>query len=485
MNRIRPTRIACLTLLACVMLLSNVSQAASPVLIAIGSITGFYQDFATETADPLENKVAGNLLGGLGSALAHMGGDDFVALPDRGPNAVAFNSCTDDTVSYINRFHTFHLSLAPSDPAFTTLPFTLTPMLVDTTLLWSQRPLVYGTGCGAVGNGEPAVDAPDHGHFFTGRSDNFGPGASTDPSSARLDPEGIRVSADRQSVFISDEYGPFVYEFDRDTGRRLRVYTLPAKFAIPFLSAVGNDEIIGNSTGRVTNKGMEGLAITPDGRTLVGAMQSPLIQDGGDVAGGITRIVTINVATGFTREYAYQLDTGGKKTTVSEIVAINDHEFLVDERDSKGLGDDSTAAFKKLFKIDLAGAKDVTGLTGKSNLAPWVVPKVEFLNIVAVLTASGMDPSDIPAKLEGLAFGEDVKIGGVMKHTLYVSNDNDFLGVTKKTVSGVATLVSNPNRFFVFAFSDADLPGFRPQRFFRDGDDERNNNRRDGKDDRR
>lgn len=27
--------------------------------------------------------------------------------------------------------------------------------------------------------------------------------------------------------------------------------------------------------------------------------------------------------------------------TVSDIVAVNDHEFLVDERDGKGLGDDS------------------------------------------------------------------------------------------------------------------------------------------------
>ena len=36
----------------------------------------------------------------------------------------------------------------------------------------------------------------------------------------------------------------------------------------------------------LTNKGMEGLAITPDGKTLVGAMQSPLIQDGGDMVAG-------------------------------------------------------------------------------------------------------------------------------------------------------------------------------------------------------
>ena len=51
---------------------------------------------------------------------------------------VSYNSCLDDTVSCINRFHTFSLNLAPkaaSDPPG--LPFNLTPMLVATTLLSS------------------------------------------------------------------------------------------------------------------------------------------------------------------------------------------------------------------------------------------------------------------------------------------------------------------------------------------------------------
>src|SRR5215468_5490999 len=114
-------------------------------LIAIGSVSGTYEDLATETAAPLENGIPGNRLGGLGSGLAYAGGTTFLALPDRGPNANPYNPLVDDTVSYICRFHTFNLSLAPSfDPA-SGLPFTLTPMLTDTTLLSSPSPLVYGT----------------------------------------------------------------------------------------------------------------------------------------------------------------------------------------------------------------------------------------------------------------------------------------------------------------------------------------------------
>src|SRR5215510_8816146 len=398
-------RSVCTTVLVLSTLLVQTTHAtpppAGPFIIAIGSIDGSYEDFATRTAAPLENHLPGNRLGGIGSGLTWIGGDFFLGLPDRWPKANYYNDCLasdgkdalDNTTSYINRFHTFHLSLAPSDPG-SKLPFTLTPMLVKTTLLSSRTPLVYGNGCGDAHSGVPALNAIDHTYYFSGRSDNFDPNvpSSGNPRNARLDPESIRVSSDRRHVYISDEYGPYVYEFDRHTGVRTRVFTLPVKFFVANQNPHVDFEIANNTSGRVTNKGMEGLAITPDGRTLVGAMQSPLIQDGGDVKGGITRLVTIDIASGRTREYAYPLDTV-TKTTISDIVAINDHEFLVDERDSKGRADapGSKAGFKQLYLIDLRYAHDVSGVSGITggvpNIAQYAVPKNLFLDIVAVLTS--------------------------------------------------------------------------------------------------
>src|SRR5262249_54573797 len=183
----------------------------------------------------------------------------------------------------------------------------------------------------------------------------------------------------------------------------------------------------------------------PSGRTLVGIMQNALIQDGGK----IVRIVAIDVGTGKTREYAYGLTTG---TGVSEILAINDHEFLVDERDGKGLGDSppSAAKIKHLFKVDLQGAADVSQITGEANLAPHVVAKTLFLDVVAALTAHNMFTDiHIPAKIEGIAFGPDVVLNGDVKHTLWIVNDNDF---TAATLDKNGVVVDNPNQFFVFAF---------------------------------
>jgi len=78
--------------LAAAVLLFAAAVQAEPALIAIGSIPGTYEDFALETAAPLENGVPGNRLGGIGSGLAHAGGNIFLALPDRGPNAKAYNA---------------------------------------------------------------------------------------------------------------------------------------------------------------------------------------------------------------------------------------------------------------------------------------------------------------------------------------------------------------------------------------------------------
>ena len=441
---------------ACASLQAQVTLLARGTLT--GSSAGSYQDLSG-LKYTLENGVPANLLGGLGSGIAYAGGNTFLAVPDRGPNGVSFNSAVDDTVAYVNRFHTISMQLTPNSGSG--LPFRLTPTLRSTTLLHALLPLTYGSGAGLnIIPGKPPINTLLK-HYFTGRSDGYDPEHSSgDPFDARLDPESIRVSNDGLTVFISDEYGPYVYQFLRATGERIRTYTLPADFFVANPKPTGDAEQAANNTGRVPNKGMEGLAITPDGRTLVGIVQNSLIQDaaeGGDAA-NLLRIVTIDILSGrTTHQYAYLLTTG---SGVSEITALNDHEMIVDERDGKGLGDRSKAKVKQLFKIDIKAATDVSDMDG-TTAATHAVAKTLFLDVVQVLTASGMANTDIPAKIEGVAFGPDVKYNGKTLHTVWVANDNDFL----QDFSGPNT---NPNQFFVFGFTDADLSGsvYGPQPHF-------------------
>jgi hypothetical protein len=423
-------------------------------LIAKGTLTGSAAGPNKDLSGlnyTLENGVPANLLGGLGSGIAHLSGDTFMAVPDRGPNAVPYNSLIDDTASYIARVQTIRMNLEKNRVAG--LPYTISPQLVDTTLLASPVALVYGDGSAyGVPTGKPALNGLLR-NYFTGRSDNFDPSQSSgDVRDARLDPESIRVSNDGLTFFVSDEYGPYVYQFLRRSGERIRTFQLPKGFDVAHPGTTTNNELATNSTGRVPNKGMEGLALTPNGRTLVGMLQTATIEDtnAGGAGAKLLRMAVIDIASGRTvHEYGYLLTTG---SGVSDIVALNDHEFLVDERDGKGLGDGSKAKVKQLFKIDLENATDITGMDGKTA-AGVAVPKTLFLDIVKVLGDNGVTTDKVPAKIEGIAFGPDVNDKGTKMHTLWVANDNDFL----QDYGGVVG--SNPNQFFVFGFTDTDLAG--------------------------
>src|SRR5262249_48166546 len=115
----------------------------------------------------------------------------------------------------------------------------------------------------------------------------------------RFDPEGIRMDR-RGSVYLSDEYGPGVYQFSM-AGKRTAILKVPARFRIAHPSAVAAEEIAQNTSGRQTNGGLEGLAIVPDGSRLYAAMQRPLIQDSrpgeaGKRIGASTRIIEFDLA---------------------------------------------------------------------------------------------------------------------------------------------------------------------------------------------
>ena len=67
-----------------------------------------------------------------------------------------------------------------------------------------------------------------------------------------------------------------------------------------------------------------------------------------------------------------------------------------------------------------------------------------------------------------MTYTDPVLHAQVTKHTLFIGNDNDFLATLAPPVGNG----DNPNQFFVFAFDDADLPFFVPQRFHRGDDDD-------------
>ncbi len=257
------------------------------------------------------------------------------------------------------------------------------------------------------------------------------------PSADGIDSEGLVRAADG-SFWISDEYGPHIAHFDA-SGKTIERIN-------PFGTGTGGRKIPAVFANRRANRGMEGLAITPDGKTLVGMMQSPMYNPSKAATANsvVLRILTFDIASGATKQYAYLMDNVSL-TGVSDIVAVNSTTFLTIERDGLfGGAATNPAAFKKVFKIDISGATDISdaadGATGKL----YGGKTVEELNNAAGLNGAGVVPvaktlvldllKDLPKvyphdKAEGLAL--------LPGNILVISNDDDF-GVVDNGASGFA-----------------------------------------------
>ena len=246
--------------------------------------------------------------------------------------------------------------------------------------------------------------------------------------------DNVFVAAPDRGPFDGLTHVPYLDRFDFFTSlpRLARLFQTFRRFAIANPSSNPNAELLGNTAGRQANRGMEGLAISPDGSTLFGIMQNALIQDNGlepgetDRLGLNNRILKMNLSTGETQEYVYVLDAINRGQGVCEILAINDHEFLVIERDNRSnlQSPPQAPTRKKIYKIDLNGATDVSGINSlpAGVLPAGIVPVTKTLFIDLLAPEFNLIPT-IAEKIEGLAWGPDLEDG---RHVLYVFSDNDL-----------------------------------------------------------
>ncbi len=249
-----------------------------------------------------------------------------------------------------------------------------------------------------------------------------------------LDPEGIVVHPRTGRLFVSDEYGPSLLEV-KDNGRVKRRFETPANL-LPrnaLAGAVNHASDAGNTAGKRTNRGFEGLAISPDGRHVYAMLQSATLDEGAG-NGVYNRIVKFDTRTGrAVGQYAYKMEGSNQGRGISALVALNEHEFLVLERNNRGLGvpnAELASPNKKVFRIDLRGATDVSAIdldaTGvvfapATKLAsPWLDLALPGTRADASLSALG---GVSPEKWEGLAIGPKLADGSYL---VLAGTDNDY-----------------------------------------------------------
>ncbi|MCR5253001.1 MAG: esterase-like activity of phytase family protein [Treponema sp.] len=239
-----------------------------------------------------------------------------------------------------------------------------------------------------------------------------------------LDSEGLVAMKDG-SFWVSDEYGPHIVHFSKKGVELERIS--------PYGMTTNGRKIPAVLANRRANRGMEGLAKTPDEKYLVGIMQSTLYNPSKKevVNNRLIRIVKFELATGKIWQYLYQQN---KETdSCCGITALSNDEFIVIERDGKFAGEEN--AHKYLFKINLKDATDVNGdMTSKNGMlidgktleqctqAEVLDAGITFIKkeLVTDLVAEISYSHD---KLEGLWLKDN--------HTICVANDNDFALIEK------------------------------------------------------
>ena len=205
--------------------------AAEVELIGSLEISGTATDKSGLT-DTLGTTFPHNQFGGIGAIDYTGSGQRYLLLPDRGPQ--------DGAAEFACRFHWAEIHVDP-----TTSPRVRMTLLSTTQFTNKQDRQLVGLSA-----------AFDQDHPKRG---------------LRFDPEGARVGQSGQ-IFVSDEYGPGVFEFS-SSGKLMRRFDVPPKFRPTHLSADPMEENSKNNIGRQANGGFEGLADATDASPIASVPQ--------------------------------------------------------------------------------------------------------------------------------------------------------------------------------------------------------------------
>lgn len=305
---------------------------------------------------------------------------------------------------------------------------------------------------------------------YTG--DGFG-GAGPGGRSITVDSEGL-VLAEDGSFWVSDEYGPYIFHFDK-TGKMIQAIQPPAAFlpmrngSVSFSAdsppIYNPNEVITPSdtvSGRDNNQGLEGLTVSPDGRTLYALMQSAMDQEGGpnQPYRKNARFLAYDISDNppvLKHEYVVTLQTytnakGTQKVAgQSEIHYLSSTQFLILSRDS-GAGhgqSSSTSIYRHADIFDISHATDIstpalnavnssiassTGVLAPNITAATYCPFIDFnlnsqLNRFGVRNGGAQDQYLLNEKWESFTVvpvnpGRNHEDG---EYFVFSMSDNDFI----------------------------------------------------------
>ncbi|MET4611142.1 hypothetical protein ABIC28_002123 [Rhodococcus sp. PvR044] len=365
------------------------TAAAAAVLAAVAAAPAsaappaapIVKSSATLPATPLsdvQKQIAddrGVNLGGIGSGIFPIGGNEYWTVTDRGPNGEVKVDGSDRRTFVVPEF---------------------TPALVrirvvgDRISVLETLPLTTPAGAPVTGlSNLPRDEKPYAADAATPLPLN--------PNG--LDTEGVVRTPDGH-FWLVDEYGPSIVE--ADAKGRVVARHVPAGLEDDYVAAGVAYPVTGSLPAgladRKANRGFEDIALLPDGHTVAVALQSSLVVSG-DKDRTVTELLTFDTATRATvHEFGYQFDdpstfaagTRGRDLKISALIPLSQTRVLVEERT------DTEARF---HAVDLDPGRALITSADKTL----------FANLAGV--------AGVPGKIEGAA---------MHGNRLILISDNDF-----------------------------------------------------------
>ncbi|WP_207401019.1 esterase-like activity of phytase family protein [Actinomadura roseirufa] len=345
----------------------------------------------------------GVALGGVGSDLFHDKGDgpdEFWAVTDRGPNGAVTVGGEERVTFPVPGF----------DPVIVKLRVRKDGIKITRALPITNR---EGRPVTGLPNVEGREDAP---YSFDGQKRlAFNPDG--------IDSEGLVRTKDGE-FWVAEEYGPSLLHLDR-RGRVIERYVPQGWTGRPSYPVKATLPAILNK--RTYNRGFEGLTISPDGKSLYVAVQSPLSNPDKKTykASRNGRILRFDLGKGqVSGEYVYRFEDvcsfdpvscgNQNEMKLSGLTALDKNRILVDERTDK---------VARVYTVDLRKATDILGSRWDDEATtPSLEKSAEVpAGVTALpksLTVDLAKVPGIPGKIEGIALSD--------RRTLAVINDNDF-----------------------------------------------------------
>jgi hypothetical protein len=170
-----------------------------------------------------------------------------------------------------------------------------------------------------------------------------------------FDIESMREAKDG-TLWFGDEFGPFLLHTDAE-GRLLE-----APIQLPGVASPQNPFLEGASPNLPSSRGFEGMAVSPDGKTLYPMLEGALTTDA-DPRRLIINEFDLRSGAYTGAQWFYRLASAAH--AIGDFTAVTKDLFLVIERDNL---QGAAAQFKKIFLVDLT-ATDAEGFLVKNEVA--------------------------------------------------------------------------------------------------------------------